>query len=64
MNRHLHWILALAPVVIMIGGVPFFAGNGRIWVLPELAFWFLIWVVLTPCALVAADRVYLKGQGR
>ena len=57
MSKHLQWILPLIPVVIVIGGVPFFTGAGRIWVLPELAFWFATWTVITPFFLLAADTL-------
>ena len=55
MRKHLQWILPLIPVVIVIGGVPFFAEPGRIWILPELAFWFALWTLITPFFLLAAD---------
>ena len=66
-------VLPLVPVVLMIAGVPFFSGDGRIWVLPDLAFWFFVWIVLAPCFLVAADRLRpeqstdpsaVRGEGR
>lgn len=52
------WVLLpLAPVVLMIAGVPFFSGDQRIWLLPELGFWFLLWILLAPCFLVVAERL-------
>ena len=55
-------VLALTPYVLMIAGVPFFTGPGRIWILPELAFWFLIWIVLGPCFLIAAERLRARTE--
>jgi hypothetical protein len=60
MNK-LQWILPLVPVAVMIAGVPFFSSNGRIWILPELAFWFFIWILLAPVCLFTADRLRARA---
>lgn len=62
MRKHLQWILPLIPVVIVIGGVPFFTGPGRIWILPELAFWFALWTLITPFFLLTADTLRRRHE--
>ena len=55
-------VVAVTPVVLMIAGVPFFSADRRIWVLPELGFWFLVWILVTPCFLAVADWVRVKSD--
>ncbi|MBB1158234.1 MULTISPECIES: hypothetical protein [Amycolatopsis] len=53
--------VAFTPYVAMIAGLPWFSGDGRIWFLPEIGFWILLWVALTPVFLGVADRIRRPG---
>jgi hypothetical protein len=49
--------VALLPYVAMIVGIPFFNSGRNVGGLPLLGLWILIWVVLTPPALLLAYRL-------
>jgi hypothetical protein len=65
MHKSSRWTPALVfvPFVLLLAGVPFFSGSGRIWVFPQLAFWFFLWVVLAPCFVFVADRLRTDEAG-
>ncbi|CCH76906.1 exported hypothetical protein [Nostocoides japonicum T1-X7] len=63
MRRHYPVVFTLVPVVVLVGGVPFFSSETRIGPLPALGTWFLIWVLLTPLFVLTGDRLGRSGRG-
>ncbi|QBD83090.1 hypothetical protein EPA93_46865 [Ktedonosporobacter rubrisoli] len=51
------WVIVFLPYIFMLVGAPFFNNDGFILGLPSLAFWVLLWVILTPVCIGIYDII-------
>lgn len=63
MSKKVAGVLPLVPVVVLIAGVPAFAGDHRIGPLPAIGTWFLFWVLVGPLFVLAADLINRRHEG-
>lgn len=53
----------IVPLLIMLGGVPYFGRVPKLGPFPGLAGWYIVWIVLVPACVIVVDHFLPYDDG-